>query len=70
MVQQIAASGTARRTFVREPGRSLQDVVPRDRLQEITYSRDALKTLSRMTADAAHLIRGKIEHNMRQSLRA
>ena len=30
-------------------------------MKKITYSRDALKTLSRMPADAAHLIRAKIE---------
>jgi len=31
-VPQVAASGLAMRTFVREPDRSLQDVVPCDRL--------------------------------------
>jgi len=33
-VPQVAAIGTAMRTFVREPDRSPQDVVPCDRLPE------------------------------------
>ncbi|OGQ87218.1 MAG: hypothetical protein A2512_09520 [Deltaproteobacteria bacterium RIFOXYD12_FULL_56_24] len=37
-VPQVAASGTAMRTFVREPDRSSQDVVPCDRLLSLRYA--------------------------------
>jgi hypothetical protein len=37
-VPQVAASGTAMRTLVREPDRSPQDVVPCDRLQSYNSS--------------------------------
>ncbi len=58
-VPQIAASGTTRRTSVREPTRSPQDEVPRDRLQELPVAaggeteppqHDGTSTAARATA--------------------
>jgi len=42
-VPQVAASGTVMRTFVREPARSPQDVVPCDRLQKKPYPKARLE---------------------------
>jgi len=66
-VPQVAASGTTTRTSVREPTRSPQDTVPRDRLQERPVTapgetgppeQDGISTAARAAAAATPLDQG------------